>query len=49
MQKAPHLKHPGNPRHKAKIKPKENMYRRQWRLPSLMASKYFEKIVEEKK
>ena len=28
MQKDPNLKHPGNPGHNEKTKPKDNMYRR---------------------
>ena len=29
MQKAPKPKHPGNPGHNEKTKPKDNMYRRE--------------------
>jgi hypothetical protein len=31
MQKAPNPKHPGNPGHNEKTKPKDNRYRKEWR------------------
>jgi hypothetical protein len=34
MQKAPNPKHPRNPRHNEKTKPKDNRYRREWRFPT---------------
>jgi len=34
MQKAPNLKHPENPGHNEKIKPKDNGYTRELRLPT---------------
>ena len=42
MQKAPNPKHPGNPGHNEKTKPKENRYRRERRFPSQRASKYLQ-------
>ena len=34
MQKAPNPKHPGNPGHNEKTKPKDNRYRRELRFPT---------------
>ena len=34
MQKAPNLKHPGNPGHSENNKPKDNRYRREQRFPT---------------
>jgi len=42
MQKVPSPKHPGNPGHNEKIKPKDNRYRREWRLPAQRANKYIQ-------
>ena len=42
MQKTPKSKHPGNPEHKEKTKPKDNMYRREQCFPGLRASKYLQ-------
>ena len=42
MQKAPNPKHPGNPGHNEKTKPKDNRYRRERRFPIYRASKYLQ-------
>ena len=34
MQKAANPKHPGNPGHNEKNKPKNNTYRRKWKFPT---------------
>jgi hypothetical protein len=34
MQKSPNPKHPGNPGHNEKTKPKDNRYRRELRFPT---------------
>jgi hypothetical protein len=47
MQKAPNPIHPGNPGHNKNTKPKDNMNRREWNFPTLRASKYLQKIIEE--
>ena len=40
MQKAPSPKHPGNPGHNEKRKPKNNRYRREERFLAQRASRY---------
>jgi hypothetical protein len=35
-------KHPGNPGHNEKTKPKNNRYRREWWFPTYRASKYLQ-------
>ena len=42
MQKFPNPKHPGNPGHNEKTKPKKNRYRREPRFPTKRASKYLQ-------
>ena len=42
MQKAPNPKHPGNPGHNEKTKPKDNRYRQEGRFPTERASKYLQ-------
>jgi hypothetical protein len=47
MQKHPNPKHPGNPGHNEKIKPKDNRYRRERRFPPRGLVNIFNKIIEE--
>ena len=42
MQKSPNPKHPGNPGHNVKTKPKGHRYRREQRFPTQRASKYLQ-------
>ena len=47
MQKVPNTKHPENPEHNEKTKPKDNRYRREWRLTIKWPVNIFNKIIEE--
>ena len=42
MQTAPNTKHPGNPGHNEKTKPKDNKYRRERKIPYYTASEYLQ-------
>ena len=42
MKKVPNSKHPGNPRHNEKTKPKDNRYRIEQRFPIEGESKYLQ-------
>ena len=42
MKKVPNSKHPENPRHNEKTKPKDNRYRIEQRFPTERASKYLQ-------
>jgi hypothetical protein len=47
MQKAPNPKHPGNPEHNEKTKPKDNMYRKDRDSQLKGPENIFNKIIEE--
>jgi hypothetical protein len=47
--KVPNPKHPGNPGHNEKTKPKDNRYRQKGRFPTLRASKYLQQNYRKKK
>jgi hypothetical protein len=46
-EKTPYPKHPGNPGHNEKTKPKDNRYRREQRFPLKGLVNIFNKIIEE--
>ena len=47
VKKPPNLKHPGNPGHNVKKKPKNNKYRREWRCQNQKPENIFSKVIEE--
>ena len=47
MKKVPNSKHPGNPRHNEKTKPKDNRYRIEQRFRQRGQVNIFNKIIEE--
>ena len=48
MQKAPNTKHPGNPGHSEKTKPKDNRHKREKRFPIQSASKHLQQKYKRK-